>query len=317
MKTAAGAIAPAEILAGERRALARAMSAVENETAAGKALLRELQPHLGRARVLGVTGPPGAGKSTLVSALIGAWLARGASVGVVAVDPSSPYSVGAILGDRIRMGAHQADERVFIRSLASRGHGGGLSRTAARVIDLLDAAGYAQIIVETVGAGQSEVEVAEVADTRVVVCPPGLGDEVQALKAGILEIADILVVNKADLPLADRAERELLAMLSLRHYDTWTPQVVRTVATSGEGVSELAELIERHALACASQRRSHGGRVRRLIAASAADWVKRRVESLAGDEFERLCALVQSGELDYASADLRAVALALRAGKQA
>ena len=251
------------------------------------------------------------------SALIGAWLARGASVGVVAVDPSSPYSGGAILGDRIRMGAHQADERVFIRSLASRGHGGGLSRTAARVIDLLDAAGYAQIIVETVGAGQSEVEVAEVADTRVVVCPPGLGDEVQALKAGILEIADILVVNKADLPLADRAERELLAMLSLRHYDTWTPQVVRTVATSGEGVSELAELIERHALACASQRRSHGGRVRRLIAASAADWVKRRVESLAGDEFERLCALVQSGELDYASADLRAVALALRAGKQA
>ncbi len=317
MKTAAGAIAPAEILAGERRALARAMSAVENETAAGKALLRELQPHLGRARVLGVTGPPGAGKSTLVSALIGAWLARGASVGVVAVDPSSPFTGGAILGDRIRMGAHQADERVFIRSLASRGHGGGLSRTAARVIDLLDAAGYAQIIVETVGAGQSEVEVAEVADTRVVVCPPGLGDEVQALKAGILEIADILVVNKADLPHADRTERELLAMLSLRHYDTWTPRVVRTVATSGEGVSELAELIERHALSCASQRRSRGGRVRRLIAASAADWVKRRVESLAGDEFEQLCALVQSGELDYASADLRAVALALRAGKQA
>ena len=310
-KTAAG------ILAGERRALARAMSAVENETGAGKALLRELQPHLGRARVLGVTGPPGAGKSTLVSALIGAWLARGARVGVVAVDPSSPFSGGAILGDRIRMGAHQADERVFIRSLASRGHGGGLSRTAARVVDLLDAAGYEQIIVETVGAGQSEVEVAEVADTRVVVCPPGLGDEVQALKAGILEIADILVVNKADLPHADRTERELLAMLSLRHYEDWTPQVVRTVATSGEGVPELADLIERHALTCANQRRSHGGRVRRLIAASAADWVKRRVESLEGSEFERLCALVQRGELDYASADLRAVELALRAEKQA
>ena len=307
----------AAILAGERRALARAMSAVENETAAGKALLHELQPHLGRARVLGVTGPPGAGKSTLVSALIGAWLARGANVGVVAVDPSSPFSGGAILGDRIRMGAHQADERVFIRSLASRGHGGGLSRTAARVIDLLDAAGYAQIIVETVGAGQSEVEVAEIADTRVVVCPPGLGDEVQALKAGILEIADILVVNKADMPHADRTERELQAMLSLRHFGEWTPRVLRTVATSGEGVAELADLIERHALACASQRRSHGGRVRRLIAASAADWVKRRIEGLAGDEFEELCARVQSGELDYASADLRAVALALRAEKQA
>jgi LAO/AO transport system ATPase len=308
--------AVAAILAGERRALARAMSAVENETAAGKALLHRLQPHLGRARVLGITGPPGAGKSTLVSALIGAWLARGARVGVVAVDPSSPFSGGAILGDRIRMGEHQANERVFIRSLASRGHGGGLSRTAARVVDLLDAAGYDQIIIETVGAGQSEVEVAEVADTRIVVCPPGLGDEVQALKAGILEIADILVVNKADLPAAVRTERELLAMLSLRHYDGWTPQVVRTVATSGEGVPELADLIARHAAACASQRRSHGGRVRRMIAASAADWVKRRVESLASAEFELLCARVQSGELDYASADLRAVELALRAGKK-
>ncbi|MGP1676109.1 MAG: methylmalonyl Co-A mutase-associated GTPase MeaB [Burkholderiales bacterium] len=307
----------AAILAGERRALARAMSAVENETAAGKALLRELQPHLGRAHVTGVTGPPGAGKSTLVNALVGAWLARGARVGVVAVDPSSPFSGGAILGDRIRMGEHQAHERVFIRSLASRGHGGGLSRTAARVVDLLDAAGYDQIIVETVGAGQSEVEVAEIADTRIVVCPPGLGDEVQALKAGILEIADILVVNKADLPLAERTERELLAMLSLRHYDGWKPRVVRTVATSGVGVAELADLITRHATACAGERRSHGGRVRRLIAASAADWVKRRVENLTGAEFEQLCVLVRRGELDYASADLRAVELALRAEKKA
>jgi LAO/AO transport system kinase len=307
----------AGILAGERRALARAMSAAENETEVGKALLRDLQPRLGRARVLGITGPPGAGKSTLVSALIGACLARGARVGVVAVDPSSPFSGGAILGDRIRMGAHQADERVFIRSLASRGHGGGLSRTAARVIDLLDAAGYEQVIVETVGAGQSEVEVAEVADTRLVVCPPGLGDEIQALKAGILEIADILVVNKADLPQADRTERELLAMLSLRHYEGWTPQVVRTVATSGVGVPELVDQIERHALTCADQRRSHGGRVRRLIAASAADWLKRRVESLDSTEFEMLCTLVQRGELDYASADLRAVELALRIEKQA
>ena len=317
MKPEPGENALAAILAGERRALARAMSAVENETAAGKALLRDLQPHLGRAHVLGITGPPGAGKSTLVSALIGAWLARGARVGVVAVDPSSPFSGGAILGDRIRMGEHQANERVFIRSLASRGHGGGLSRTAARVVDLLDAAGYDQIIVETVGAGQSEVEVAEVADTRVVVCPPGLGDEVQALKAGILEIADILVVNKADLPLAERTERELLGMLSLHHYAAWTPQVLRTVATSGEGVPELAELVGRHAAACASQRRSHGGRVRRLIAASAADWVKRRIDTLATAEFEQLCALVQRGELDYASADLRALELALHAEKRA
>jgi LAO/AO transport system ATPase len=303
----------AAILAGERRALARAMSAVENETAAGRALMHQVHPHLGRAHVLGITGPPGAGKSTLVNALIGEWLARGARIGVVAVDPSSPFSGGAILGDRIRMGEHQANERVFIRSLASRGHGGGLSRTAARVIDLLDAAGYDHIIVETVGAGQSEVEVAEVADTRIVVCPPGLGDEVQAIKAGILEIADILVVNKADLPLADRAERELLAMLALRHYDAWTPQVLRTVATRGEGVAQLADMIARHSAACASQRLSHRGRVRRLIAASAADWVKRRIEGLDTEEFEQLCTAVQRGELDYASADLRAVEIALKA----
>ena len=313
-ETPSGVIAA--ILAGERRALARAMSAVENETEAGRALLHQLHSHLGRAHVLGVTGPPGAGKSTLVNALIGEWLVRGGRVGVVAVDPSSPFSGGAILGDRIRMGDHQADERVFIRSLASRGHGGGLSRTAARVIDLLDAAGYEHIIVETVGAGQSEVEVAEVADTRIVVCPPGLGDEVQAIKAGILEIADILVVNKADLPLAGRAERELLGMLSLRHYETWTPQVMRTVATRGEGVKELADMIERHTKACASSRLSHLGRIRRLVAASAADWVKRRIESLATADFEQLCAAVQRGELDYASADLRAVELALNAGKR-
>ena len=317
MNAGPGAGLLAAILGGERRALARAMTIAENETAAGRALLHQLQPHLGRARVLGITGPPGAGKSTLVNALIGTWLARGASVGVVAVDPSSPFSGGAILGDRIRMGEHQAHERVFIRSLASRGHGGGLSRTAARVVDLLDAAGYERIIVETVGAGQSEVEVAEVADTRVVVCPPGLGDEVQALKAGILEIADILVVNKADLPQAERTERELLGMLSLHRYAHWTPRVLRTVATSGAGVAELADLIERHAATCAGERRAHGGRVRRLIAASAADWVKRRVERLEGDAFERLCAQVQSGELDYADADVRAVGLALQAGNKA
>ncbi len=313
----AGLTALDAILAGERRALARAMTAVENETAAGRALLHRLHPHLGRAHVLGITGPPGAGKSTLVNALIGEWLAQGARVGVVAVDPSSPISGGAILGDRIRMGAHQAHERVFIRSLASRGHGGGLSRTAARVIDLLDAAGYDQIIVETVGAGQSEVEVAEIADTRIVVCPPGLGDEVQALKAGILEIADILVVNKADLPLADRTERELLGMLSLKHYETWTPRVMLTVATSGVGLPQLVEAIRAHATVCAGQKRAHHGRVRRLIAASAADWVKRSVESLAGAEFEQLCDLVLRGELDYVGADRRAVELALQAESEA
>ncbi len=315
MGEGAPAIALNAILSGERRALARAMSAVENETATGRALARELQPHLGRARVQGITGPPGAGKSTLANALIGAWLARGARVGVVAVDPSSPFSGGAILGDRIRMGEHQGDERVFIRSLASRGHGGGLSRTAARVIDLLDAAGYDQILVETVGAGQSEVAVAEIADTRIVVCPPGLGDDVQALKAGILEIADILVVNKADLAHADRTERELLAMLSLHTYGAWTPLVLRTVATRGEGVAELVDAIERHAQACAGERRMHEGRARRLISASAADWVKRSLESLDHPAFEALCAALQRGEIDYSDADRRAVELMLAVPK--
>lgn len=303
----------AALLAGDRRALALAMSMVENETAAGKALLHRLQPHIGRARVLGVTGPPGAGKSTLVNALIGEWLSRGARVGVVAVDPSSPFSGGAILGDRIRMGEHQANERVFIRSLASRGHVGGLSRTTARIIDLFDAGGYERVIVETVGAGQSEVEVAEITNTRVVVCPPGLGDEVQALKAGILEIADILVVNKADLPLADRTERELLGMLSLHDYPKWKPRVVRTVATSGEGVQQLVDLIEFHGENAADRLGADRGRLRRLIAASAADWVKRSIERLDTGEFEELCALLQRGELDDASAGLRAIELALNA----
>jgi LAO/AO transport system ATPase len=303
----------AAVLAGERRAIARALSAVENETAAGAALLRTLHPHLGAARVIGITGPPGAGKSTLVDALIGELLARGGRVGVVAIDPSSPITGGAILGDRIRMGTHQGDERVFIRSLASRGHVGGLSRSAARAVDVLDAAGYAHIIVETVGAGQSEVEVAELADTRIVVLPPGLGDDVQAIKAGILEIADIYVVNKADLPLAERAERELLSMIALRSYAAWKPPVLRTVATTGEGVPKLAETIAAHAQAGAGRRAGGDARrtrMRRLLAASAADRLRRSIEQGASSELDRLCDQLSRGEIDHAAADLRAIEIA-------
>ena len=303
----------AAVLAGERRAIARALSAVENETAAGAALLRTLHAHLGAARVIGITGPPGAGKSTLVDALIGELLARGGRVGVVAIDPSSPITGGAILGDRIRMGTHQGDERVFIRSLASRGHAGGLSRSAARAVDVLDAAGYAHIIVETVGAGQSEVEVAELADTRIVVLPPGLGDDVQAIKAGILEIADIYVVNKADLPLAERAESELLSMIALRSYAGWKPPVLRTVATTGEGVPQLAEAIAAHAQAGAGRRA--GGdvrrtRMRRLLAASAAGRLRRSIEQGGSSELDRLCDQLSRGEIDHAAADLRAIEIA-------
>lgn len=195
--------------------------------------------HQGRAHVIGVTGPPGGGKSTLVSGMIKGLRQRGRTVAVVAVDPSSPYTGGAVLGDRIRMGDHQADAGVFIRSLASRGHLGGLTAAAGDVIDVFDAAGYEVVIVETVGAGQSEVEITRFADTRVVVCPPGLGDDVQAIKAGVLEIADVFVVTKSDLPDARRTESELQAMLALRRNAAAVPQVKMVSAPSGEGMDSL------------------------------------------------------------------------------
>jgi LAO/AO transport system ATPase len=234
------------IAAGDRRAISRAISAVENETAEAPSIRAALAGRLGHAHVIGITGPPGAGKSTLVNALIGGFLARGATVAVVAVDPSSPVSGGALLGDRVRMTEHQGDERVFIRSLAARGHLGGLTRTIRAVLEVLDAARYDMVMLETVGTGQSEVEVAGVAQTRLVVCPPDLGDEVQAIKAGVFEIADIFVVNKADTPRAARAEQELLGMLSLRRPAAWSAPVVRTVATTGEGVASVLAEIERH-----------------------------------------------------------------------
>ena len=230
----------------DRSAIARAISAIENETADASAVRAAIAARLGHARILGVTGPPGAGKSTLVNALIGAFLARGSTVAVLAVDPSSPVSGGAVLGDRLRMSEHHADERVYIRSAAARGHLGGLTRTTRAIVDVLDAARFDVVIVETVGAGQSEVEIASVAETSIVVCPPDLGDEVQAIKAGVLEIAHILVVNKSDMPPAARAEQELLGMLAVRKRSAWTPPVVRTVATTGEGVPRLLAEIERH-----------------------------------------------------------------------
>ena len=245
-------IAPAQaglavrVLARDRRAIALAISEIENGSAEGDAISAQLSAHRGHARVVGITGPPGAGKSTLVAALVKELLARGRRVAVVAVDPSSPFSGGALLGDRIRMGEIQSHEDVYIRSLASRGHLGGLSGATSRVAALLDAAGFDYVLVETVGAGQSDVEIAAVAATRLVVCPPGLGDDVQALKAGILEIADAFVVNKADLPGVDRTERELLGMLAASAGGPARP-VLRTCATSGQGVGELAEWLENRA----------------------------------------------------------------------
>jgi LAO/AO transport system kinase len=249
------------VLAGERGAIARVLSQVERgEREAGK-LSAELAAHLGGAHVIGITGAPGAGKSTLVHALLGELLARGRRIGVVAVDPSSPITGGAVLGDRVRMGEHGSHPDVFIRSVASRGHLGGLAHTTAAMVDVLDAAGFDTVIVETVGAGQSEVEIMQVADTRLVACPPGLGDNVQALKAGILEIADVLVVTKSDLPGGEPTARDLKDMLHLRAAapaGSWRVPVVKASATTGSGIGELADALQAHAAAA-----GHGRRLQR------------------------------------------------------
>jgi LAO/AO transport system kinase len=234
------------IVKGDRRTIARTITTIENEPKRAESAHSALAPHLGRAHVVGITGPAGAGKSTLVNALVGELLRRGHTVGVVAIDPSSPFSGGAVLGDRIRMAEHQANERVFIRSLASRGHAGGLSTATAQAVDVLDAAGFEFILVETVGAGQSDVAIARLARTRVVVYPPGLGDEVQALKAGVLEIADIFVVNKADLPGAESTARDLLSVPARRQRESKRP-VLKIISTTGEGVENLADVIAKRA----------------------------------------------------------------------
>jgi LAO/AO transport system kinase len=244
----------ARVIAGERRAIARAITLADSEAPAAAIVGQLLLPHCGRARTVGITGPPGAGKSTLINALIVEMRSRGRRVAVVAIDPSSPFSGGAVLGDRVRMAAGGLDDGVFIRSLAARGHLGGLSRSTARAVDVLDASGYDMVIIETVGAGQSEVAVAGLAQTCVVVLPPGLGDEVQALKAGILEVADVLVVNKSDLPGADRAMSDLKAMLALRPPARRGVPLLRTVASSGEGLAALADAIAGHAYAAFSGR---------------------------------------------------------------
>ena len=234
------------LLRGERRALARLLTRVEDGSVDRlREVVRLLHPHTGNAMLIGLTGSPGVGKSTLTSALVAVWRGRGKRVAVLAVDPSSPFSGGALLGDRVRMQDHALDEGVFIRSMASRGHLGGLSWATPQALLVLDAAGFDVVVVETVGVGQAEVEIASTADTTVVALAPGMGDAIQAAKAGILEIADVFVVNKADRDGADRTVRELREMQKLGHGE-WLAPVVKTIASTNDGVEELADAIEGH-----------------------------------------------------------------------
>ena len=229
---------------GDPRALARVITAVENRTPQSAQLLRALFPHSGHARIIGMTGAPGAGKSTLVDQLAREYRKQQRTVGIIAVDPTSPFSGGAILGDRIRMQAHHADPGIYIRSMATRGSLGGLAGTTADVATVLDASGRDLVLIETVGVGQDEVDIVRLADITVVILVPGMGDDVQTIKAGIMEIADIFVINKSDREGAERVEREIRAMQSLASRpDNWSPPIIKTVATEGAGTAELANAI--------------------------------------------------------------------------
>jgi len=306
-------VAPSDLLgrarAGDKRATARLLSIVENDEPGAADALRTLYPLTGHAEIVGITGPPGGGKSTLVNRLAGAYRATTDRVAVVAVDPSSPFSGGAILGDRIRMRERFLDEGLFIRSMASRGHAGGLARTTARVVNVLDALGYGTVLVETVGVGQEEVEVIRVADTVCLVTVPGLGDDIQAIKAGVLEIADVLVVNKADRPGADETARDLAQMLTLGKLRTsWKPPIIRTTAATGDGVPELVAALDRHA-EWADQ---NGERERRRRDAARAEvedllqnaLVRRLRDRIGADRVDRAVARVADRAIDpYAAVD--------------
>lgn len=290
------------LTAGDRLALSRMISAVEAGREDARRALRCLYPRTGHAHVLGITGPPGSGKSTLTTRLAAEYRARGKTVGIVAVDPTSPFTGGAILGDRVRMMELHSDPGVFVRSMATRGVMGGLARSTLDVVLLLDAFGKDVVIVETVGVGQDEVEIARAAATTVVVGVPNLGDDIQAIKAGILEIADVLVVNKADLAGADRLVADLRAMLQLAEERVWRTPILRTVATEGSGVAELIDAVAEHRAfleSSGSARLRRADSARRQVRAIVEDRVQRRLERLtAGAEWEQRFASIAAREQD-------------------
>jgi LAO/AO transport system kinase len=304
------------VLSGDPRAIARAISLIEDERSGSVDLVRAIFGHTGRAHLIGVTGPPGAGKSTLVDRLTTEIRRGGRTVGILAVDPSSPFTGGAVLGDRLRMQTHAADEGVFIRSMATRGHLGGLARATSDAALVLDAAGRDVVIIETVGVGQDEVDIVRTADVSVVTLVPGTGDEVQALKAGIMEIADLFVVNKADRDGADALVAAVEASLSLHAYgpSEWRPPILQTVATTGQGIAELAEAIgqfRRQAAPAAEARRRARSehRLRELVSRRFMEHLERAV--LAEGELAALVDRIAARDLDpySAAADLLSRAL--------
>ncbi|HLY98789.1 MAG TPA: methylmalonyl Co-A mutase-associated GTPase MeaB [Candidatus Angelobacter sp.] len=287
-----------QIRGGNPRALARAISTIEDGAPESLDLLKAIFPLSGRARVLGLTGSPGAGKSTLVDQLAREYRRQERTVGIIAVDPTSPYTGGAILGDRIRMQAHHSDQGIFIRSMATRGFLGGLARTTADIATVLDASGKDTVLIETVGVGQDEIDIVRLADVTVVILVPGMGDDVQTIKAGIMEIADIFVINKSDREGADRVEREIRAMQSLAvRKDKWTPPVVRTVASEGKGITELADAIVNYENYLQQQNL--------LLRKKISNWQERLVEMLRETLVERLLReRMETGELSKLAADI-------------
>jgi LAO/AO transport system kinase len=295
---------------GDARSLGRLVSLVENAAPELRRLMKIIAPMAGHARVIGLTGSPGVGKSTVTAALIRSFRGEGQRVGILAVDPTSPFSGGALLGDRVRMQDHATDDQVFIRSMASRGHLGGLAQATPQALRVLDAAGFDVVLIETVGVGQAEVEIASLADTSLVVVAPGLGDSIQAAKAGILEIADIFVVNKSDRPGAQEVVRDLRTMLAMASYGEgrWKPPIVSTTAATGDGIDDLAGSIDAHGAWLAESgelERRRRARASEEITAIAVAELRQRTGGMPGESrLAELAARVADGDLDpYAAAD--------------